>query len=72
MANAKKKKKRKRGGGMISGIIVACILLMLNLNFIMGNGANFEGMLIQVTITRKYWANIIQREVPLNQFRDYY
>lgn len=44
MANVKKENGSK-GGGMISGIIiVACVLVgWLIWNFIMGNGANFEG-----------------------------
>lgn len=44
MANVKKEKSAN-GGGMISGIIiVACIFVgWLIWNFIMGNGANFEG-----------------------------
>jgi biopolymer transport protein ExbB len=44
MANVKKEK-AANGGGMISGIIiVACIFVgWLIWNFIMGNGANFEG-----------------------------
>jgi biopolymer transport protein ExbB len=44
MANVKKEK-GANGGGMISGIIiVACIFVgWLIWNFIMGNGANFEG-----------------------------
>ena len=44
MANVKKESSAK-GGGMISGIIiVACIFVgWLIWNFIMGNGANFEG-----------------------------
>jgi biopolymer transport protein ExbB len=44
MANVKKESSSK-GGGMISGIIiVACVFVgWLIWNFIMGNGANFEG-----------------------------
>ncbi|WP_418263988.1 MotA/TolQ/ExbB proton channel family protein [Flavobacterium faecale] len=46
MANVKvKKESTSKGGGMVSGIIiVACVFVgWLIWNFIMGNGANFEG-----------------------------
>ncbi|WPR72623.1 MotA/TolQ/ExbB proton channel family protein [Flavobacterium sp. NG2] len=46
MANVKvKKENTSKGGGMVSGIIiVACVFVgWLIWNFIMGNGANFEG-----------------------------
>ncbi|WP_366185038.1 MotA/TolQ/ExbB proton channel family protein [Flavobacterium ovatum] len=46
MANVKvKKESSSKGGGMVSGIIiVACVFVgWLIWNFIMGNGANFEG-----------------------------
>jgi biopolymer transport protein ExbB len=46
MANVKvKKENSSKGGGMVSGIIiVACVFVgWLIWNFIMGNGANFEG-----------------------------
>jgi biopolymer transport protein ExbB len=46
---------------MISGIIiVACIFVGWNLNFIMGNGANFEGGVNRSPVTRKYVSNGIQ------------
>ena len=45
MANVKKENGTQKGGGAIAGIIiVACIFVgWIIWNFIMGNGANFEG-----------------------------
>jgi biopolymer transport protein ExbB len=65
MANVKKEKVQT--GGMISGIIIVACIFVGWLNFIMGNGANFEGG-VNTIVTRKYVSNGIQRRSLLYQF----